>query len=715
MPQWFSDFLNDIDELWAAIGAKVESSLTALLDVALSPQMAALDAPSLAIQGTITSVARSLSDLRQKVISAITDQVRQIGRAEDATLAAIESDIRSQLTKIAETQAEIERSFIRRVFDYSSGVDEGIADLEATITGKITAASNEAQAVSDNQTFNILELLMPRIDLSLEEAEEVVGKATVLVEAAVLTSQGMIDLVGGQLGLGFGELATALTGQLSNFWGFDYSSSKPEIEDRLDPILQLIEAEESLPPEILNALRPGWIGAAFLIPIAVGAVLGTVIGGFASSYYAGSLEKVRIESFRRTRPALLSSVEILTLMNRNPDAEASLVVELESLGYKGNDINRLVQLRYVLLAAQDWVVLWRREEIDDAELDVQLGKLGYSEDEREALKKLAYPIPPVQDIIQMAVREVFSPEIAERFGQFEDIPDEYMIQAKRSGLTEEWARNVWAAHWMLPSIQQGFEMLHRRVIGEEDMASLMVALDVMPFWRDRLQQISYRTLTRVDVRRMHKTGALSEAEVKEAYLDFGYSELNAVRMTAFTVAYNEPKEQREIEEVRELTKSEVLLFLEEHIYTAEQAIGDLEAIGYSPEAAEALVSIRLLEEQIQERKEEVAVVEAAYKADAIDLNTAIERLDALGLHDERRDALVAKFERMGQAVVAFPSISQLESMLEENILNEDEALEAILHMGYAPKWADRLLYVMAQSAGRHDISRKGSLLARVRG
>ncbi|GAG78096.1 unnamed protein product, partial [marine sediment metagenome] len=86
-----------------------------------------------------------------------------------------------------------------------------------------------------------------------------------------------------------------------------------------------------------------------------------------------------------------------------------------------------------------------------------------------------------------------------------------------------------------PSPQQGFDMLHRGVISDDELNMLLRALDVMPFWRDKLTQIAFRPLTRVDVRRMYKQGVLTETEVYESYLIAGYNEQNAERMAEFTV------------------------------------------------------------------------------------------------------------------------------------------------------------------------------------
>jgi len=158
----------------------------------------------------------------------------------------------------------------------------------------------------------------------------------------------------------------------------------------------------------------------------------------------------------------------------------------------------------------------------------------------------------------MAVREAFTPEIAARFGQYQDLPPDFVEWVGKKGLSKEWAERYWAAHWSLPSPQQGFEMLHRGVINEGDLNMLMRALDIMPFWRDKLIQIAYRPLTRVDVRRMFALGVLDVSGVRKAYTDLGYNDYNADLMTDFTIKYTEGIEtrRREAEERAEEKEQE---------------------------------------------------------------------------------------------------------------------------------------------------------------
>ncbi|GAJ24320.1 unnamed protein product, partial [marine sediment metagenome] len=169
-------------------------------------------------------------------------------------------------------------------------------------------------------------------------------------------------------------------------------------------------------------------------------------------------------------------------------------------------------------SSQDVIAYELRKDPDLSGLDQRLRRIGVHPAYFPLYKELAHPIPPVADIITMAVREAFTPAIAAKFGQYEDLPPAYVDWVQRKGLSKDWAERYWAAHWSLPSPMQGFEMLHRGAINFDELDMLLRALDVMPFWRDKLTKIAYRRLTRVDIRRMYKAGVLTEAEVYESYI-----------------------------------------------------------------------------------------------------------------------------------------------------------------------------------------------------
>ncbi|KKN03560.1 hypothetical protein LCGC14_1106520 [marine sediment metagenome] len=264
-------------------------------------------------------------------------------------------------------------------------------------------------------------------------------------------------------------------------------------------------------------------------------------------------------------------------------------------------------------ATEDIIAYELRQDPSLSRLGDELSKIGVHNNYHGLYKELAYQIPPVADIITMAVREAFTPDIAARFGQYQDLPSEFVEWVGKKGLSKEWAERYWAAHWSLPSPQQGFEMLHRGVIGEDDVNMLMRALDIMPYWRDKLIQIAYRPFSRVDVRRMYALGVIDTSGIRKAYRDIGYNEYNADLMTKFTIAYTqrielrakeakergeekeqeakqkavqkerEAREKALIPKVSEWTTAQTLKFFTMKLISEERAREEFELLGYNEE------------------------------------------------------------------------------------------------------------------------------------
>jgi alkylhydroperoxidase/carboxymuconolactone decarboxylase family protein YurZ len=165
---------------------------------------------------------------------------------------------------------------------------------------------------------------------------------------------------------------------------------------------------------------------------------------------------------------------------------------------------------------------WRRDKTGYNWVFDDLRDQGVPERTIETLKEQSNIIPGTQDLIRMSVREAFSPEIAEKFGQYQDPPTAVYPWAEKLGLSKEWVDRYWAAHWELPGANQGFELLHRGIITEDELKLLLRALDVMPFWRDKLIKLSWNVPTRVDTRRFWDLRTIDEKRLREIYTGLGY-------------------------------------------------------------------------------------------------------------------------------------------------------------------------------------------------
>ena len=294
-------------------------------------------------------------------------------------------------------------------------------------------------------------------------------------------------------------------------------------------------------------------------------------------------------------------------------------------------------------ATQDVVTYALRTDPGLSTLDERLTKIGIHPDYLDMHKELALVIPPVADIITMAVREVFTPAIAARFGQYEDFPAPLEEWGLKKGLSKEWSERYWAAHWALPSATQGFEMLHRGVIDRSELNMLLRAQDVMPFWRDKLTQIAFRPLTRVDVRRMYREGVLDEAGVYEAYLEHGYNEDNAKRMTEFTV-------RQALSAQAKFTSTDVIAAFTKRMIDGGEARSLLSDLGISSEDVSYIISRAEYKRLWDLTESRIAGIKNLYKKGMYDEDTARAKLLQLNLPSDEVEVLYEQwwYEKMDE-------------------------------------------------------------------
>jgi len=333
-------------------------------------------------------------------------------------------------------------------------------------------------------------------------------------------------------------------------------------------------------------------------------------------------------------------------------------------------------------ASSDLVRYHLRQENQLADLDNDLQRIGIHPDFLPVYRTLADVIPPVSDIITMAVREAFNPSIAARFGQYEDFPDDFAKYAGMQGLSEEWAQRYWAAHWSLPSPSQGFEMLHRGVIDEADLDMLLKALDVMPFWRDKLKAIAYNPLTRVDVRRMYKEGVLDEGAVNQAYLNIGYSEDDAEALTDFTI-------KQALSSLAEFTSGDIIKAYIDRKIDAGEARSLLGSIGVRSDDASFILSTADYRREWARVDERTKAIKNLYKRKELTENQARSELLRLNLPTAQVNDLMEQwfFEPAPERPPTYTKAETLK-YLKLKLIDETKARSELEILGYDQEHVD---------------------------
>jgi hypothetical protein len=347
------------------------------------------------------------------------------------------------------------------------------------------------------------------------------------------------------------------------------------------------------------------------------------------------------------------------------------------------------------LSPTDYFSAMRRGLIDDKEYLYLLQQLKLDEKDREIAEKVMQFFPTPSDLVTFAVREVYSPEITKKFGQFDDLPDQFLKESYKAGMNEDQARNYWAAHWELPSAQMGYEMLHRRIIDEEELKMLLRALDVMPFWRDKLVSLSYNPLTRVDVRRMYLVGTLNEKEVEDAYLDEGYSPENAKRLTDFTIKYENP-------DVESITRASLVDAYKKDLITKLELADYFKLLNYnekvlnfwleSADYSKTMDRIEIYTDDISER----------FQMGDIDIGQARQELLGLDVPSSYVDSVLEKQVKLQAKRNKNPSLEDLKRWLSTGLIDEVYFVRKMRLLGY--KEIDIELY-LSEIARNTDTSK----------
>ena len=690
-----------------------------------------------------------ISESLKRTLSDLSDVIGDIfGKIEDF----ISTTIQQVIAFIDEILADIIAGINTLIDDTSAYLKELTEQIYDFFLELIGRASDFLQNVFDSVVESIIGIVDRAKQIFSDIFDKVVSEIQLIVDKVKLFFGDIFNTVKDGINVVIakaGEVVRAITDAVKQFISSVVDVVGSSLRDLLETISNLPDAIKDLAGTILEsaksnigdplaALQEGiWAGLTKQLTAATGedrAVIKNVMSDIMLSFNSPpqSLEEAA-ETYRRILPrspvlswivelfaalqfmtqvtggvAQASSVKILQgYALENPyeimqpadairarhfgligNEEAEIIFRMH--GHTAEDAVKLIETGETVPPEGEQIVWWLRELIDDAQLQSGLTKKGWSEASIGNIKQAAFFIPPVQDLITMAVREVFTPEVAARFGQFDDFPEDFAVWSKKQGVSEDWARNYWAAHWALPSVQMGFEMLHRGVIEKADLNLLLRASDVMPFWRDKIIDISFSPLTRVDIRRMHKLEVLTVEDVNKAYRDIGYSEENAQRLTDFTVQLNAPKEEDDPDDLTQLTRANIIGLFEDGVFTKETATDLLIGIGLSEASAALFVEASSLDLERQRRKDEIKIILDQAEFGSITFEEAQDALNGLGLESGEITAAITKLQKVDARRNKLPSKADLDKMVKKKIISKEIYLETLQRIGYNKTWADRL-------------------------
>jgi len=323
----------------------------------------------------------------------------------------------------------------------------------------------------------------------------------------------------------------------------------------------------------------------------------------------------------------------------------------QRLGQFGHSIGK-----DTLLTADQYINLIYRNPALETKITPYLYRLGYADEQIGYMKELFKYIPSPTDLIRLAVREAFRDELVAAAEAKYPTPRPFIEWAKKVGMTEDWCKRFWYAHWVLPSPTAIYEMWRRGVLpstkGEtlpkpktsedvirnrkrsyEWLKQWLALNDYHPTSMEGMIEIAKLVPTRVDIRRMYRLGIYTRDDVKKQYLRLGYDEEDAEALTEFTV-------RSTIEEEKDITKSEILKAVKIGQISKDEAIEMLVDLGYEEDDAEFLVTLHLAKKKSEERELSQSWIIKQYKLGLASRDAAKAALMGLGYSSDAAENIL---------------------------------------------------------------------------
>lgn len=393
--------------------------------------------------------------------------------------------------------------------------------------------------------------------------------------------------------------------------------------------------------------------------------------------------------------------------------------DLRDLGWTDKRINMFRELFRPLLDPETVRELCLRFPENSELYQSYLSKAGYSGDAITALHKLHDIVPPLPDMTRFADFGSFNPEIIAAWREFYDAPSWISEPFKLLGVTNEgtldWANKYWFSHWVQPGRYELGEMHRRGLLGgrpagstRPETASERAAADEIvrkayltqgysSFWQDRLLDLVGQNLTRVDVRRMHRIGVVTDAELSNAYHRLGYYGANNDHMVEFTKRYNATDD-------RDLTATEILKAYRRKTIDRDTAIELLGEIGYGPDEADFKLAAEDAGTSETERTLSEAKLKTLYLAGIMPKLEATGELQAKRYDGQEIAYLFTLWDLESEPAAKLPTRGELSHFLAEGILSAGEFSSWMDTIGYPLQHID--WYLEENTADQAAAARK---------
>lgn len=376
------------------------------------------------------------------------------------------------------------------------------------------------------------------------------------------------------------------------------------------------------------------------------------------------------------------------------------------------------------------MALYRRGIITNQAVHADLKRAGVTrEEERAGLIQASQFVPGPSDLVQFMMRDTFDPLVVQAGKLDEDFAAKFQGDAVDwaawQGISEEQMRHYWRAHWQYPAPGQLFEMLRRlrpnrildvqalvpgaKVVDLPRVIEQLKISDFAPGWVNELAAISYRVVTRRDLKLLIKRKQIDKKEAAAILEDNGYSPTDSMKLAN---AIWLDTRQDDLGPLISTSKGHIFEGLRIGAISDEQAKSMLLQHGLDKDEIDLAVQNLHTEMQINDVKKAQAAIRKMYLSGALNSDDALNQLMGIGTSADRTAEILFQWNLELQSGHKQLTASEVVKLYTDGLLTFEQAYTRLDNVGY--KHADVEL-LLASANQRIMLARAKALVELAKG
>lgn len=415
---------------------------------------------------------------------------------------------------------------------------------------------------------------------------------------------------------------------------------------------------------------------------------------------------------------------ILELLRRGVVKEQDARGLLGRLGYREQDIGRLLALRRTELSPAEAAAGWARNSLTEEQTNTLGAHAGLDVDAMRVLRDLAGEPPSNEEllfawrrgiiqekdvdrgIVQGPIRNEWIPvvkalqwlplpvaEAANAVNQGHLSIDAAKQVAKENGLKAEDFQIIVDNAGIPPGPQEALDWVNRGLITEQQFREIFLESRIKNKYIDLYLKSRYRFLTLAEIRLIYSRGEMTRDVALTKLQELGFKPDDAAYILGAASAGKTAK-------TRDLTVSQVLELRADGLISDADTTGMLIAAGYDEQEAVWVTELADLRRVTGFVRAAIARTKASYVSGHIDEIRAGAVLDSLNLPASFKDDAFRLWDLERTTVTKALTPAQIVSAVKKSFLNVDEGISRLVGQGYAVQDAQILLLIAGAVQGQ---------------